>query len=51
MPHDIMLKISSNISWYKVVDYTIEINLIQQLFSMHRIAKPFNLSWDIVDLK
>jgi hypothetical protein len=28
----ILLKISSNILWYKVIAYIIEINLIQQLF-------------------
>jgi hypothetical protein len=48
---DITLKMYSNILQYKVVDYTIEINLIQQLFSMHRTTKPFNLSLSIVGLK
>jgi hypothetical protein len=47
----ILLKISSNILWYKDIAYIIEINLIQQLFYIYRIAKPFNLSWVIVDHK
>jgi hypothetical protein len=47
----ISLEISSNILWYEVIIYIIEINLIQQLFSIYRIARPFNLSWAIVDHK
>jgi len=43
-------KVSSNIFRYEVGDHSIKI-LYNNFFSMHKIVKLFNLSWDIMDLR